>query len=60
MVKPRNVAKFTASSTETSGARPAAGRKPANASSTERSRGRKKEREEEEEEEETERKREGL
>lgn len=34
-MKPRNVVKFTASSTETSGVRPAAGRKPANASSTE-------------------------
>lgn len=35
VVKPRNVVKFTASSTETSGVRPAAGRKPVNASSTE-------------------------
>ncbi|TMS01263.1 hypothetical protein E3U43_010159, partial [Larimichthys crocea] len=34
-VKQRNAGKFTASSTETSGARRAAGRKPASASSTE-------------------------
>lgn len=31
MAKPRSVVKFTALNTETSGARPAAGRKPANA-----------------------------
>lgn len=35
MAKPRSVVKFTALNTGTSGARPAAGRKPANASSTE-------------------------
>lgn len=35
MVKPRSVVKFTASSTEISGARPVAGRKPASASLTE-------------------------
>ena len=43
MARRRNVVKFMASNTETSGARPVAGRKPANGSSTE---------EEEEEEEE--------
>ncbi|KAG7239555.1 hypothetical protein INR49_028706 [Caranx melampygus] len=35
VAKPRSVVKFTALNTETSGARPAAGRKPANASLTE-------------------------
>lgn len=39
MGKQRNVVRFTASSTESSGAPPAAGRKPANASSTEGGRG---------------------
>lgn len=34
-VKPKSVVKFTASSTEISGVRPVAGRKPANASTTE-------------------------
>lgn len=38
-MKPRNAERFTASSTETSGVRPAAGRKPASASSTERREG---------------------
>ncbi|KAI3377526.1 hypothetical protein L3Q82_008428 [Scortum barcoo] len=49
-VKLRNVVKFTASSTETSGVRPVAGRKPANASSTEqrtKRREKKKERKQE-------------
>lgn len=46
MARRRNVVKFTASNTETSGARPVAGRKPANGSST------KEEEEEEGEEEE--------
>lgn len=50
MARRRNVVKFTASNTETSGARPVAGRKPANGSSTKEEEEEEGEEEEEEEE----------